>query len=156
MSLTVEDRIQGSLLGLAWGDVLGSPVEGWHADQIAQVYGTYKKLPAEYPYEAIAPLGAPIYHKLRPLGLHSDDTQQALALIDVCLAPEGWKLENWAAWLVAGRKRGVWRGTGRNFNSAVAKMKRGYTPQTAGSLSAGLGAAMRAGPLGAIYRDRPD
>src|SRR5262249_36561659 len=37
-----------------------------------------------------------------------------------------------------------------------AKMKRGYTPQTAGSLSAGLGAAMRAGPLGAIYRDRPD
>jgi ADP-ribosylglycohydrolase len=148
-----RDRIEGSLLGLAWGDVFGCPVEGWRAGQIQTVYGVYDRLPEQYPLEKIRPLGEKAVKRLRPLGLHSDDTQQALALVQVCLT--GWSPESWAALLVEGMKRGAWRGYGRNFTSAIHKLKRGVLPQQAGSPSAGIGAVMRIGPLGALYRDDP-
>lgn len=32
-----EDRVRGSFLGLAWGDVFGCPVEGWRSGAIQQV-----------------------------------------------------------------------------------------------------------------------
>ena len=39
---------------------------------------------------------------MRPLGLYSTDTQQALALLNVCRAPDGWSAEKWSACLVQG------------------------------------------------------
>src|SRR5262249_39059162 len=149
----VEDRIRGSLLGLAWGDVFGCPVEGWRSGQIQAVYGTYGRLPDAYPLERIATRGPKTALRLRPLGLHSDDTQQGLALLHVCLAPGGWSKEAWAALLVEGMRRQAWRGYGRNFSAAVAKLARGVPPEQAGSPSAGIGAVMRIGPVGALFRD---
>jgi hypothetical protein len=32
-----DDRVRGSFLGLAWGDVFGCPVEGWRSGAIQQV-----------------------------------------------------------------------------------------------------------------------
>ncbi len=153
---TVEDRIEGSLLGLAWGDAFGCPVEGWRAAAVQTVYGVYDRLPDAYPLERIAALGKRSLKRLRPLGLHSDDTQQALALVNVCLAPGGWSKEAWAAWLVAGMNRQAWRGYGQNFAGAVAKLVRGARPEESGSRSAGIGTVMRIGPLGALYRDDPE
>ncbi len=151
---TWEDRARGTLLGLAWGDVLGCPIEGWRKDDIDAVYGAYTSLPVEYPLDRIQP-AREVRRRLRPLGIHSDDTQQALALIAVCLGGP-WSPARWAEWLVVGMQRGAMRGYGRNFQQAVHKLARGAPPEHAGSASAGMGAAMRIAPLGAIYRDKPE
>ncbi|MCX6031786.1 MAG: ADP-ribosylglycohydrolase family protein [Chloroflexi bacterium] len=153
-SPTQPERIRGALLGLAWGDVLGCPVEGWDARHIRAVYGAYKDLPAAAPAQP-GREGRSRPSRARPLGLHSDDTQQALALLNVCLAPGGWTAEQWAECLVQGLAAGAWRGYGRNFSAAVARLAHGAAPQRAGNRTAGIGAAMRAGPLGALYHDDP-
>lgn len=151
----IQERIRGSLLGLAWGDALGCPVEGWMKPEIARIYGLYSALPEAYPLNEIRAMDATRLKKLRPLGLHSDDTQQALALIQICVTQNGWACERWATALVEGLKRNAWRGFGRNFSSAIHKLKKGSSPQVAGSSSAGIGSAMRIAPLGALYRDNP-
>lgn len=149
-----EDRARGTLLGLAWGDVLGCPIEGWRKEDIERAYGAYTTLPEAYPLDRIPP-AREVRRKLRPLGVHSDDTQQALALIAVCLGGP-WSPARWAEWLVVLMQRGALRGYGRNFQQAVHKLARGAPPEHAGSSSAGMGAAMRAAPLGALFRDRPE
>jgi ADP-ribosylglycohydrolase len=148
-----EDRARGTLLGLAWGDVLGCPIEGWPREEIHRVYDAYTTLPKKYPFDRI-PKTREVRRKLRPLGIHSDDTQQAIALIAVCLGGP-WSPARWAEWLVVAMQRGALRGYGRNFQQAVQKLVRGSPPEHAGSSSAGMGAAMRVTPLGAIFRDQP-
>ncbi|MFD8026293.1 ADP-ribosylglycohydrolase family protein [Streptomyces lavendulae] len=39
MTLTLEDRVAGALVGAAVGDALGGPVEGWSPDRIAERHG---------------------------------------------------------------------------------------------------------------------
>ncbi|MFD4244440.1 ADP-ribosylglycohydrolase family protein [Streptomyces sp. NPDC058525] len=39
MTLTLEDRAAGALVGAAVGDALGGPVEGWSPDQIVERHG---------------------------------------------------------------------------------------------------------------------
>ncbi|MFE5493016.1 ADP-ribosylglycohydrolase family protein [Streptomyces virginiae] len=39
MTLTLEDRVCGALVGAAVGDALGGPVEGWTPDQIVERHG---------------------------------------------------------------------------------------------------------------------
>src|SRR5579864_2785635 len=78
-STRLAGRARACLLGLAVGDALGSPLEGLSAQQIRAHYGqvvdfvdgskAWKKKP----------------YRWRLPGLYSDDTQQALVLIDVLL-----------------------------------------------------------------------
>lgn len=152
---TARDRARGALLGLAWGDVLGCPVEGWRAVDIARHFSAYETLPEAYP-PSIVDLSPRRRRRLRPLGLHSDDTQQTLALLAVILDADGWSAAGWADRLVAGADADAWRGTGPNFDAAVAALRKGDPPQRSGSLSAGIGAAMRSGPSGVAFTDAPD
>lgn len=138
----------GCLWGLAWGDALGCPIEGWPAAEIASTFGGYPGLPTSYPQS----ISKKRRKRLRPLGIHSDDTQQALALISVCLT--GWSAKAWGQCLVRGDTLKSWRGTGRHFDGAVEKLAKGGAPEAAGSPSAGIGAAMRISPLGALYVDQ--
>lgn len=154
MHPTLAARSRATLLGLAWGDVLGCPVEYWPKPLIAEVYGRYQTLPERYPLERI-PADPYIRQHLRPLGLHSDDTQQAIVLLHSCLQDGGWQVGRWAEQLLQGRRRKAWRGTGRNFRSAVAKIAEGCPPLQCGSDTAGIGGAMRIAPVGALYHDRP-
>jgi ADP-ribosylglycohydrolase len=151
---TVEERAQGALWGLAWGDALGCPVETWRASFIREVFGAYVDLPSEQPLQALAGDSKRL-SRLRPLGLHSDDTQQGLALVACALEPGGWTRASWARWLVEGMRRKAWRGYGRNFKTAVQQLARGGAPEHSGSASAGMGAAMRVAPVGALLRDSP-
>lgn len=151
MELARKQKIRGTLLGLAWGDVLGCPVEYWSKDLIAEVFGHYNTLPSEYPLSRI-PKDKYIREHLRPLGLHSDDTQQALTLIQVCLHSGGWQVERWADYLLSGDRGNAWRGTGRNFRTALENLSKGGSPLRCGSPSAGIGGAMRIAPMGALYR----
>lgn len=148
----MQDRAAGALLGLAWGDVLGAPVEGWSADDIRRHFGEYRDLPDLYP-PSVAELPTGRRRSLRPIGLHTDDTQQALALLAVCI--EGFTPEGWASWLVSGVVGDAWRDTGPNFRASVRALHAGDSPFASGSPSAGIGAAMRSGPLGAWFRDDP-
>eukprot|EP01121_Diplochlamys_sp_Union-15-3_P009173 TRINITY_DN2480_c0_g1_i3.p2 TRINITY_DN2480_c0_g1~~TRINITY_DN2480_c0_g1_i3.p2 ORF type:complete len:108 (-),score=17.53 TRINITY_DN2480_c0_g1_i3:104-427(-) len=81
----IVDKAKGSVLGLAWGDVLGCPIEGWKEFAIEKVYGTYPNLPKEHNLQSILSLSKKYLPK-RKIGVHSDDTQQALALIHCCLS----------------------------------------------------------------------
>ncbi|TCS95787.1 ADP-ribosylglycohydrolase family protein [Hazenella coriacea] len=148
-----KNKIKGSLLGLAWGDILGSPVEGWKKPEIQSTYGMYSSLPSEYQGNKI-----PVQRlkRLRPLGLHTDDTQQAMALIHSCLQQGTWSKGAWKQMLVQGLQQQAWRGVGRNFVDAVRRMSRGIPCEQAGSPSSGIGSAMRIGPLGALYSDPKD
>ena len=147
---TLDERAAGTVWGLAWGDALGAPIEGWTEEEIAATFGEYSGLPRSL--EAV-PFSK--RKRVRRLGLHTDDTQQALTLLAVCLAPEGWSPSAWGQALVRGEKLGAWRGTGRHFDAAVKRLAEGTPPEHAGSPSAGIGAAMRTAPLGALLHAQP-
>ncbi|MGD9891543.1 MAG: ADP-ribosylglycohydrolase family protein, partial [Dehalococcoidia bacterium] len=174
-----HDRLIGCVLGLAVGDVLGCPVEGLRFRDIQRRYGS------------VGGLLIPEYGRhWRLPGLHSDDTQQALAVLIAlerdgrprsgagAAAPDRQIAERLASLYVRGMQAdvraafGCWRGTGRNFRSAVSRMsKDGHAPGAQGLVgsitqrlgfnqrattwpfgygepSAGLGAVMRIPPLG--------
>ncbi|MDP3155546.1 MAG: ADP-ribosylglycohydrolase family protein [Archangium sp.] len=147
---TLDERAAGCLWGLAWGDALGAPIEGWTEAEIAATFGAYSELP-----RTLDAVPSSKRRQKRRLGLHTDDTQQALALLAVVLSPGGWSPTAWAQCLVRGEQLGAWRGTGRHFDGAVQKLAAGASPEQAGSPSAGIGAAMRTAPLGALLHAQP-
>jgi ADP-ribosyl-[dinitrogen reductase] hydrolase len=154
---TVEERCRGSFLGLAWGDAFGCPLEGWwDSARIQAVYPNYQHLPHRHPFAKLAKEEGGRLRQVRPLGIYSDDTQQAMALLNTCL--EGWQPWRWAQWIVSATKHGAWRGEGRSFQTAAQRLThKSQDPRHAGYplCSQGIGAAMRTAPLGALHRDDP-
>jgi ADP-ribosyl-[dinitrogen reductase] hydrolase len=147
------DRIAGCLHGLLIGDALGCPVEGWTAAEIAEVYGQLDDM-----HEAPG-------SRWRPRGLHSDDGQQTLAVIDaICKDPEHPELPFIDSMIAlrdaAPQRAGRWglhRGVGRNFRQTI----RGFQatgsrdPYAHATATAGNGAAMRIAPVALWWRDAP-
>lgn len=140
------DRIIGSVTGLAVGDALGAPVEGWSAREISRRFGTLR----DYVDTGRLP------------GAYTDDAQQALCIVDILLEegrfdPEalGQKFVELAQPIegVRGRYFGAFRSTGPGFRDSVRALQRGVSWRESGTLSAGNGTAMRVGPLGAFYHD---
>jgi len=127
------DKIKGSLFGLVWGDVLGCPVETWKDYQIKDVYGKYSGLPESFDFEKMGKVNEKFVNRVRPLGLHSDDGQQALALLNVCLSNGIFIHEKWSRMLVNGIDKQAWRGTGQYFDNAVKKLKMGVRFEMSGS-----------------------
>ncbi len=152
---TRVDRVRGCLLGLAVGDALGAPLEGLSAQQIRAHY----QLVTDYVDGVKAWKRKPFRWRLP--GLYTDDTQQALALIDVLLATGGVDVDRLAATYLdlatpdlgyAGAHRGV----GKSFRQVLLDLRRGVDPRHTGQGSAGIGAAMRIAPLGLRFADDPD
>ncbi len=154
-------KLLGCMLGLAVGDVLGCPVEGMTSADIRSKYGEVQGL-----------LTPAFSRQWRLPGLHSDDTQQALALLaalrTVGLAPgttaRADQMNRAASELARIYVRGMeakssstfgcWRGTGSGFRTVVEKLGRNHRvanwPNGFAEPSAGLGAVMRIPPLGAL------
>lgn len=143
--MTIDDRKRGTLWGLAWGDAFGAPIESWPADEIATTFGAYPALPTSY-----AQVKMSRRKRMRPPGIHTDDTQQALTLLAVCLDEDGFSPAAWATALLRGRTLRSWRGTGKQFENALTRLEEGRAPREAGSPSAGIGAAMRTAVLGGL------
>ena len=153
--LTRIDRVRGSLLGLAIGDALGAPLEGLGAQQIRAHY----QLVTDYVDGARAWKKKP--YRWRLPGLYTDDTQQAMALIDVVLERGVVDLDLLSAiYLDMATPEegyaGAHRGVGRSFRQVLAELKRGVAPDRTGQGSAGIGAAMRIAPMALYFADDPE
>lgn len=147
------DRVAGCLHGLLVGDALGYPVEGWTAEQIATEFGRLDHM-TEVP-------GA----RWHPRGLHSDDGQQALAVVDaICKDPERPELR-FVELMIAmrdaapqrGGRWGLHRGVGRNFRQTIRGFQStgSQNPFAHATATAGNGAAMRVAAIGLWWRDDP-
>jgi ADP-ribosylglycohydrolase len=133
--------IGGSLLGLALGDCLGAGVEGASAERIAQIR---------------ASSGGALRFRYDPMAW-TDDTQQALTLLEATLRfgyPDPrWVGERW----VAMTDPWVHRGTGRGFRASVEAFAGSGDPSTSGRTDrAGNGAAMRIAPTAVALRELSD
>ena len=156
-----KDKFIGSVLGLAIGDILGCPVEGM----------SYKDIKLRY--KRVDTLIYPNYWKhWRLSGLHSDDTQQMLAILKVLKLSEinsdkdiDTLCQELASLYIDGMSInqntdfGCWRGTGKGFRSVIEKLnkdKRDLSKSifSHGAVSAGLGGAMRIPPLGVLVTDK--
>lgn len=157
-----QERKIGSLLGLAWGDAFGVPVEFWSPAEIQSYMGGMKVLPNRYPMHA---LPVERLERVRPLGIYSDDTQQGIALLLSTRGALTWgeaETEEWVRIILQGFKANgldeviPWRGYGSKFREAAERLAAGAKVQQSGSPSAGVGAAMRSGVLGAYFATRPE
>jgi ADP-ribosyl-[dinitrogen reductase] hydrolase len=135
---TMEDRFVGCLLGVAIGDALGMPIEGWSREAIRMHYGVLAEFHAS-PSRGLAP------------GQFTDDTQMMLMHAESIVATrsvDGQDLgRRFVAWLRSGDMRGI---GGSTFQS-IKRLERGVdwreSGQT-GEFAAGNGVAMRIAPVG--------
>ncbi len=80
---SLYETIYGSLVGLAIGDALGAPVEGWESQDIETRFGSVKTF---LPYEK-----APDYHyafSQKP-GSYTDDARMMKFLCEACFVAKG-------------------------------------------------------------------
>ena len=155
------DRIRGSLVGLAVGDVMGCPCENAPRQAVEVLYGLapgepITELPSWPAHEA------PVAERRRLRGLHSDDTQQALTIAQTLLDCGELSAEHlvgqWKALAAAHvpfwdpnhglrvAKMGAHRGEGGTLRALVRGTIDDQPP------SHGDGAAMRVAPIALFYR----
>lgn len=152
MSQTQIKR-KASLYGLMLGDAMGCPVEGWSAKKIKNTYGQLDTM-----------VESPSKSYWRPKGLHSDDGQQAIALLDAILenpdnpAPAFARIlvELYTHGTTSKTFFGLHRGTGSNFRKTVKALANGADTFEAALVSAGNGNAMMIAPVAWKWFDTLD
>ena len=134
----LADRFAGCCLGLAVGDALGAPVEGWPRQRIAERHGWLEEM---------------VPGRL-PSGSYTDDGQMALGLLESLVWERGFNpaacAARWAALYDPAR------GYGGRIHGIMAALAQGKSWHTVGTDSWGNGAAMRIGPLGGWYFRDPE
>lgn len=143
-----QDDAEGVLLGLACGDALGEPVEGWTGERIAAEYGTLTEF---------------VEGRVPPGGL-TDDTEQALRLARSLLACEEFDPDDVSArfveWFeggavgIGGLTRRVLRriADGEDWDRA----SRAAWEASPEGHNAGNGSVMRCAPIAVAYARTPD
>lgn len=141
------DRFRGCLLGLAVGDALGMPTEGYTAQEIQLRFGPIQEMMA-------APQGH--FHTGLLAGQFTDDTEETLLLSESLLEASGFSAEHFADKLAAWGS--IWtlderqnRGVGFATRSAVESLIAGTDWQHSGLAIPTCGSAMRAAPIGLLY-----
>ncbi len=147
VALDMLDRFVGCFLGLAAGDALGMPTEGYSANEIRSTFGTIRDMMP-------APKGH--FHSGLLAGQFTDDTQETLILAESLIESCGFsgdhfaeKLKDWgSAWTLDERLN---RGVGFTTRSSVEQMLSGTPWQESGLRIPTCGSAMRAAPIGLLY-----
>lgn len=132
------ERCRGAVLGSAFGDVLGAPVEGWPAMRIAEVYGAL-------------PDAATLFRAAA--GRYTDDTQMMLATLRSilrCRRIDGEDCGRLCAGMFDPQRR-----YGRSATAVLEAIRQGADPRRTARLlfpqgSWGNGAAMRIAPVGLL------
>lgn len=135
-------RCRGSILGTAFGDALGLPVEGLTAEEIVSRHGRI----TDY-----LPMGG-------VMGRYSDDTQLTLATLSSLVEQGGLDPEDCARSCAEAFDPD--RCYGRSATEVFLSLQRGADYRKTGTLlfpegSFGNGAAMRIGPVGLMYGHLP-
>ncbi len=138
-------KFEGCLLGLAIGDALGMPFEGWRSSTIQ------------------SKLGHPVddFYPCRDRGLSrgqwTDDTKMALCLANSIIKCGGEVdpediARSYVEWFDSGDLRGI----GNSTSHAVVQLKNGTEWRhsgNSGEFAAGNGSAMRAAPIGLLHHN---
>jgi ADP-ribosyl-[dinitrogen reductase] hydrolase len=141
------DHFRGCLLGVAVGDALGMPTEGYTAREISSKFGQVREMMR-------APEGH--FHSGLSAGQFTDDTEETLLLAESLIEASGFspdrfaeKLAAWgAAWMLDERLN---RGVGFATRCAVERMIARTPWQQSGLAIPTCGSAMRAAPIGLLY-----
>ena len=147
MPMDLLDRFRGCLLGVAVGDALGMPTEGYTAREISSKFG---------PVREMMPAPEGHFHTGLSAGQFTDDTEETLLLAESMIEASGFsadrfaeKLTTWGtAWTLDKRLN---RGVGFATRSAVESMIAGTPWQQSGLAIPTCGCAMRAAPIGLLY-----
>jgi len=137
---SVEDGFIGCLLGVAIGDALGMPVEGWSREMIRMHYGVL----AEFQPSPSRGLGP---------GQFTDDTQMMLMHAESIVATGRVDGDDLARRFVAWLRSGDVRGIGRSTILSIKRLAQGVhwrESGQAGEFAAGNGVAMRIAPVGLL------
>lgn len=137
---SVEDRFVGCLLGVAIGDAMGMPVEGWPGEAIRMHYGVLSDF-------------QPSPHRGLRAGQFTDDTQMMLMHAESIVATGRIDGDDLARRFVAWLRSGDVRGIGGSTLRSIRRLERGIhwreSGQT-GEFAAGNGVAMRIAPVGLL------
>ena len=141
------DRFRGCLLGVAVGDALGMPTEGYTAREISSRFG---------PVREMMPALEGHFHTGLSAGQFTDDTEETLLLAESIIETSGFSADRFAEKLIAWGA--AWtldehlnRGVGFATRSAVESMIAGTPWQQSGLDIPTCGCAMRAAPIGLLY-----
>lgn len=135
-----------TLVGCAIGDALGNPFEMWPANKpgLPEWDGTFKEGGTFW-------WGQP--------GQYTDDTLMSIALGTSLVEFEGFSAEDvgskYLAWMESGNTRGIGGTTARALNrlkNGATILESGVTHTPEGDPCGGNGTAMRATPIGLVYR----
>jgi ADP-ribosylglycohydrolase len=147
MAADISDRFRGCFLGVAVGDALGMPVEGYTAYEIESRFGPVKDMMP-------APEGH--FHTGLKAGQFTDDTEETLLLAESLIDSYGFsgdhfagKLMDWGSLWTLDESRN--RGIGFTTRSSVENMLAGQSWKESGLDIPSCGAAMRAAPIGLLY-----
>jgi ADP-ribosylglycohydrolase len=147
--MQASDRARGALYGLAIGDALGMPAEGFTRQQVTERWG-----PLLTGFEAAPPDNR--FAAGLAAGSVTDDTEQAVLLGRLLVRGRG-EIDpvEWAAALVGWERDMTARGRnqllGPSTKRAVAAVLAGTPPQEAGLGGDTNGAAMRIAPVGIAF-----
>jgi ADP-ribosyl-[dinitrogen reductase] hydrolase len=146
------DRFKGCFLGLAAGDALGMPTEGYTAEEIRSRFGTVREM---------LPAPAGHFHTGLEAGQFTDDTEETLLLAESLIESSGFSAERFAekliewgtSWTLDERLN---RGVGFTTRSAVESLISGRSWQESGLPIPTCGSAMRAAPVGLLFHRNID
>ena len=139
------ERFIGTILGVAVGDALGAPIEGWSKESISQVLGYIRG------YQLT----------LMGKGIYTDDTQLTLLLLKSILSRGKLDPVDFAHEIGEWMRRsdeGIEsaRGVGKSVSIAARKLYRGIPWNISGENSPSNGAAVRIAPLVLLHHRSDD
>ncbi|MEE9585192.1 MAG: ADP-ribosylglycohydrolase family protein, partial [Candidatus Brocadiales bacterium] len=140
-SIETEDRFIGSVLGVAIGDAMGMPFEGWSPDKIREHWKDKVFLSAS-PHRGLGP------------GQYTDDTHMTICHLKSLIDSGGLKPEDAAQKFLEWFDSGDLRGIGAATALSMKRLKQGCSWQKSGATgeyAAGNGGAMRIAPVGLFH-----
>lgn len=141
-----EQALLGCLLGLVAGDAMGMPVEFLNAYQIQEQFGWLDRFEAP---------GAEHFHHGMQAGQITDDSGQALALLQAALAHEGQLTTELVAQALLGWAEALGpdldQVIGPSTKRALQALRQGASPEESGSQGTTNGASMRAPIAGLLH-----
>ncbi len=123
-----KNKIKGMFLGVALGDILGIPVEGFSTEKIEKIYGSITSI--------IPPSGHQKWLRNHKQGTWSDDSQLTIAVAEAMIDSNGFEDQSAAMDAQAKRHvealRATVAGWGRTTTEAVRKLANGEHWSTSG------------------------